>query len=628
MCGICGQLSFTGQDVQAASLERMAATLVHRGPDAQGIRVMGPAALGQRRLSIIDLSPTGTAPLSNEDATIWATLNGEIYNFRELRADLSARGHQFRTGTDTEVLVHLYEEYGDDCVRRLDGMFAFAIWDARRQRLLAARDRLGKKPLFYTKSSRALLFASSIAALLTDEHVSREPNYAAIDDFLTWQYVPSPETAFAGICKLGPARYLTCDREGHLSVQRYWQPPLATRDQPAPADTRELEGEIVEQLRQAVKKRMVADVPLGAFLSGGVDSSAVVALMAELSGQPVKTFSIGFEEAEFDELPYARELAQRYATEHHEFVVRADATSVLPDLVRQYGEPFADSSALPTYYLAKLTRQHVTVALSGDGGDENFGGYENYGIVSSWSAADAVPAAARRAMHAGVGELLERLPAHNLARRVGRASEMWAGGTAERFRLQTSILKPAEKRAAYTDQFRALIGVNARRTPADSPPPPNADPLAWMMWHDLQFYLPDCLMVKVDVASMASSLEVRSPLLDHHFVEFAAAIPSSLKRSGGEGKLIFKRALRTLVPSQTLDRPKKGFGVPLRRWFTAELLELVRGTLLDDRARRRGLFDPTFMTRLVDDHRSGRRDASARIWAFLCLELWFREFID
>ena len=628
MCGICGKLSFTGEDVQRSSLERMCAALVHRGPDAQGIQVMGPAALGQRRLSIIDLSPSGTAPLSNEDGSIWATLNGEIYNFQDLRAELSERGHRFRTGTDTEVLVHLYEEHGDDCVRRLDGMFAFAIWDSRRQRLLAARDRLGKKPLFYTRTPGALVFASSIGALLTDDRVSREPNYRALDDYLTRQYVPSPETAFAGIFKLGPARYLTCDREGTFAIGRYWQPPLAQADPHHQADTGELELEIVDRLRQAVRRRMVADVPLGAFLSGGVDSSAVVALMAGLSDRPVKTFSIGFEEAEFDELPYAREVSRRYGTDHHEFIVRAEAASVLPDLVRHFGEPFADSSALPTYYLSKLTRQHVTVALSGDGGDENCGGYENYGIVSSWGAADAVPAAARRAVQTGVGELVERLPGHDLTRRVGRAAEMWAADPAERFRLQTSIVKPGEKRAAYTDQFRHLIGLRPDTGQAPEVLPPNVDPLAWMMWHDLQFYLPDCLMVKVDVASMASSLEVRSPLLDHHFVEFAAAIPSRLKRAGTEGKVVLKRALRPLVPAATLDRPKKGFGVPLRRWFTADLLQLVRGTLLDDRARRRGLFDADFMTRLIGDHVAGRRDASARIWAFLCLELWFREFID
>ena len=628
MCGICGTLSLTGESADRGCLAGMCAALVHRGPDAEGIRVFGAVGLAQRRLSIIDLSPAGVAPLSNEDGTVWATLNGEIYNFQELRAELSARGHQFRTATDTEVLVHLYEEHGDGCVARLDGMFAFAIWDVGRQRLLAARDRLGKKPFYYTKTSRALVFASSIAALLTDPGVSAEPNFPAIDDFLTWQYVPSPETAFAGIFKLPAAHYLTCGAEGELAVERYWQPPLAPTGLPVPADTQSLEAELLERLRDAVRRRMVADVPLGAFLSGGVDSSAIVALMAGLSDRPVKTFSIGFEEAEFDELPYARELAGRYGTDHHEFVVRADAISILPELVRQYGEPFADPSALPTYYLSKMTRDYVTVALSGDGGDENFGGYENYGVVSSWAYADALPAGARRAVHSGVAGLVDRLPGHSAVRRAGRASEMLAANTADRFRLQSSILKPAEKRAAYTPRFQAMLAGTVKRVPALRPVPAGADPLAWMMWHDLQFYLPDCLMVKVDVASMASSLEVRSPLLDHHFVEFAARIPSSLKRDRGGSKRIFKRALAGLVPAATLNRPKKGFGVPLRQWFDSDLLGLVRGTLLDDRARRRGLFNPAFVERLIDDHVAARRDASTRLWAFLWLELWFREFID
>ena len=618
----------TDEDVDPGCLSGMCATLVHRGPDAEGIRVFGLAGLAQRRLSIIDLSPAGTAPLSNEDGTVWATLNGEIYNFRELRTELLARGHRFRTATDTEVLVHLYEEHGAGCVTRLDGMFAFAIWDVGRQQLLAARDRLGKKPFYYTKTSRALVFASSIAALLTDAGVSAAPNYAAIDDFLTWQYVPSPETAFAGIFKLPAAHRLTCGPDGQLDVHRYWQPPLAPAGLQVPGDTRELEAELLEGLREAVRRRMVADVPVGAFLSGGVDSSAIVALMSRESDRPVKTFSIGFEEAEFNELPYARELAHRYETDHHEFIVRADATSILPELVRHYGEPFADSSALPTYYLSKLTRQHVTVALSGDGGDENFGGYDNYRIVSSWGYADALPAGARRAVHSGVASLLDRLPEHTMARRAGRASEMLAADTAERFRLQSNILKPAEKRAAYTTSFQAMLSSTPRRGPALLALPRRADPLAWMMWHDLQFYLPDCLMVKVDVASMASSLEVRSPMLDHHFVEFATAIPSSLKRNTGGGKVILKRALAPLVPKSTLNRPKKGFGVPLRRWFDSELLELVRDTLLDERARRRDLFNAGFVSRLIDDHVAGRRDASARLWAFLWLELWFREFID
>ena len=630
MCGICGTVSFTGGDADRATLARMCGALVHRGPDGEGIHIAGPAGLAQRRLSIIDLSPRAVAPLANETRTIWVTLNGEIYNFQELRDELSARGHDFRTATDTEVIVHLYEEHGVECLSRLKGMFAFALWDAPQQRLFAARDRLGKKPFFYTKPSSAFVFASSAAALLTHPEVSAAPNYAALDDYLTYQYVPSPETAFAGIYKLPAGHYLTCGSGGDIQVRRYWQPPLAASDVKAAADARELEAELVERLSAAVRARLISDVPLGAFLSGGVDSSAVVALMARASSEPVKTFSIGFEDRDFDELPYARRLAEQYGTDHHEFIVRPDAAAVLPDLVRHYGEPFADPSALPTYYLSKMTRQEVTVALSGDGGDENFAGYENYRIVSAWGQADVVPGAARRAVHAGFDELLQRLPYHHVSARVGRASAMFASDLPERFRLQSSILKPEEKRAAYSARFHALLAASgpASDGPAALGADDDVDPVDWMAWHDLQFYLPDCLMVKVDVASMAHSLEVRAPFLDHELVEFAATIPSALKRNASGGKLILKRALAGIVPEETLERPKKGFGVPLRRWFGDELLDLARGTLLDERAGTRDLFRQDVVRQFIDDHAAGRRDWSHRLWALLWLELWFREFID
>ncbi len=630
MCGICGAVSFTGQDVQHDALARMCARLVHRGPDGEGIHVAGSAGLAQRRLSIIDLSPGAVAPLSNEDGTIWVTFNGEIYNFQELRTELAAKGHVFKTAGDTEVIVHLYEQEGLDCLSRLRGMFALAIWDGPKRRLLAARDRLGKKPLFYTRTPGSFIFASSIAALLANPDVTAEPNYRAVDDFLTYQYVPSPETAFKGIHKLPPGHFLICGPDAGIEVRRYWRPPLATRATARATNAEEIQSELLERLREAVRMRLISDVPLGAFLSGGVDSSAVVALMAQESDRPVKTFSIGFEEQDFDELPYARRLAERYGTEHHEFIVRPDATDILPELVRHYGEPFADASALPTYFLSKLTRQHVTVALSGDGGDENFSGYDNYRIVAAWNQADVLPGAARRAVRAGLEEVLQRLPYHPVSAKMGRASAMLASELDERFRLQSSILKPEEKRAAYTARFRALVADAGESPcgPASVPEEPDADPLDWMAWHDLQFYLPDCLMVKVDVASMANSLEVRAPLLDHEFVEFAARIPSALKRDATGGKVVFKRALAGLVPNETLERPKKGFGVPLRKWFGGDLHDLVRGTLLDERARRRDLFDAQMLRQMVDDHFAGRRDWSTRLWALVWLELWFREFID
>ena len=630
MCGICGQVNFTSTEVEQADLLRMCEALVRRGPDGQGVHVAGRAGLAQRRLSVIDLRTQGVAPLSNEDGTVWVTFNGEIYNFRELRADLEARGHQFRTNTDTEVIVHLYEEHGTGCVSRLHGMFAFAIWDTPRRRLLAARDRLGKKPFFYAETASALVFASSIASLRLNPAVSLEPDYRALDDFLTYQYVPSPQTAFKNVRKLQPAHYLLWEPGRGLSVERYWSPPLPLRRNGHQHDTRDLEAEVIQRLSQAVERRLVSDVPLGAFLSGGVDSSAVVGLMARASRGPVRTFSIRFDEPEFDESRHARAIAERFATDHHEFTVKPDAVAVLPQLVAEYGEPFGDSSALPSFYLSQLTRQHVTVALSGDGGDETFAGYENYGVVSSWNRADRLPLGVRRGFDSTIGTLVRQAPSTRTSRRLGRGSRMLAAPVPERFRLQSSIMKPEEKEAAYTALFHRLLDAHppADEGPAMAAIPDDVDPVDWMMWHDLQYYLPDCLMVKVDVASMAHGLEVRSPFLDHEFVEFAATIPASLKRDAEGGKKILKRALNGLVPEKTLHRPKKGFGVPLRRWFGTDLLELLRATLLDERSARRGLIDQRYIRRMIDDLTAGRHDWSARLWALLWLELWFREFID
>jgi asparagine synthase (glutamine-hydrolysing) len=626
MCGICGKVDFTGATVSEDLIDRMCRTLVHRGPDAQGIHVGPGIGLGQRRLSIIDLDARGVAPLANEDGSIWVTFNGEIYNFRELRTQLEERGHVFRTATDTEVLVHLYEEHGVDCVQHLRGMFAFALWDGPRRRLFLARDRLGKKPVFYALTSTAMIFGSEPGAVLADPSIEAQPDFAAIDAYLTYQYVPSPLTAFAGMAKLPPAHYAICEASGALQVVRYWQPPAG------PKSTRpveELREELMWRLREAVRMRLIADVPIGAFLSGGVDSSTVVALMSAESGHRVKTFSIGFEDAEFNELAFARTVAERYDTDHHEFIVRADAADVLPRLVHYYGEPFADSSALPTYYVSKMARASVTVALSGDGGDETFAGYENYRAVAKWNRYDGVPFPIRRAVAQGATAVLDRLPYMNSTSRAARGARMWAGPVPERFRLQTAIFKPLEKQAAYTPEFRAALDAHPLKpNVVDLGWDDDMDAVDWMMRHDQHFYLPDCLMVKTDIASMAHGLEVRCPLLDHTLVEFAATIPSHMKHSADEGKRIFKDTVRDLVPAAVLAKHKTGFGVPLARWLREDLSDMVRSTLLDNRARQRGLFVPSFVARLIDDHQSGRRDWSARIYALLFLELWFREFID
>jgi asparagine synthase (glutamine-hydrolysing) len=626
MCGICGKVSFKNNVVDRSLIANMCQRLIHRGPDDEGIYTSLHVGLGQRRLSIIDLSRGAVAPLPNEDGTIWVTFNGEIYNFQELKAELIEKGHVFRTATDTEVIVHLYEEYGTQCLTKMRGMFAFALWDSNQKRLFTARDRLGKKPFFYTKTSSSLIFGSEIQAILTDPEVSVSPNFAAIDQYLTYQYVPSPLTAFAGIFKLPPAHFLTCEANGAIEIHRYWSPPLLEKTTASPD---EIEAELLERLKEAVRLRLISDVPLGAFLSGGVDSASVVALMALESPKPVKTFSIGFEEEDYNELPYARLIAERYQTEHHEFTVKPAAAEILPLLVRHYGEPFADSSALPTYYVAKMTRQYVTVALSGDGGDENFSGYHHYRQLSQWAAADVIPQPARKAIASAMESILDRLPYQEATAKLSKALFMLGTQLPDRYNQQLSILKPQEKKACYTSYFKSLAKEIDTSDPlAELPWNDAMDALDWMMRHDQNFHLPDCWMVKVDIASMANSLEVRCPFIDHKLIEFTATIPSFLKRNSKGGKLILKNVMKGLLPPEILNKRKTGFGVPLAKWFRGELSDLVRAMLLDSTAQHRGLFEQRFTSKMVDEQLTGQRDWSNRLWAFLCLEMWFREFID
>jgi len=620
-------MTFDGSAVGADLVERMCRTLVHRGPDDQGLHVGPHIGLGQRRLSIIDLSPQAAPPLANEDQSIWVVFNGELYNFRQLREELKSKGHVFGTSCDTEVIPHLYEEYGTECLARMRGMFAFALWDGRRRRLFAARDRLGQKPFCYARNGTALVFGSEIKAITVDPDVSVAPNYHAIDLYLRYQYVPSPLTAFEGISKLPPGHFLTCQADGTLNVQRYWQPPLGPCSTARPED---LEAELVHRLRESVRMRMISDVPLGAFLSGGIDSGTVVALMAMESSDPVKTFSIGFEDDTHNEMPYARLPAERYGTEHHEYVVKPRAADVLPLLVTHYNEPFADSSALPTYYVSKMTRQGVTVALSGDGGDESFCGYSHYAQALRWGRADVLPGALRHAALAPLEAVLGLMPYNHLTGRGVRACNMVRSRWPQRYLSQVSIFKAEERRACYTRRFKALLGAGHDRMdrPARLAMPAGTEPLDWMMCHDQSFYLPDCLTVKTDIASMANSLELRSPFLDHDLVEFAATIPSRLKRDASGGKAILKRAVSTIVPQRVVNKPKTGFSIPLARWLREDLAETVRGTLLDDRCHRRGLIKPRFVRRMIDELAAGRDKWSSRLWALLFLELWFGEFID
>ena len=628
MCAIAGVVLRDGRPSDAEEAVRaMCRAMAHRGPDGEGIVRCGPAVLGHRRLAIIDLSPSAAQPMGLPDGSLWIVFNGEIYNFQELRRDLEGRGHAFRTRSDTEVILHAYQEYGDECVGKLRGMFAFALWDERRRRLFAARDRLGKKPFFYRLDERGFTFASKLQGLAADPTAPPlEPDPRALDLYLTYGYVPHPRSAFKGVRKLSPAHHLVYEADDDVvREQRYWR---ARREPKLRISEREAREETLRLLREAVRLRLISDVPLGAFLSGGVDSSMVVALMAERG--PVRTFSIGFREPEYDERRYAAAVAARYATRHTEFVVEPDAAAVLPLLVRHYGEPFADSSAIPSYYLARMTREHVTVALNGDGGDEAFGGYERYAAAGLAGRLDWIPRGALGTAAAVVRSLDRRPRKSGVLHRAGRFLEAMGRDPVGRYATWMVYFDDGEKAALYTEDFACAAG--------------GSDSLAWLrqayadadatdfvdrtMAADLETYLPGDLLVKMDIATMANSLEARSPLLDHELVEFAARLPVGWKVRGLSTKRLLKRIARRFLPREVIDRPKMGFGVPIDRWLRRELRELAEDCLFGRRAASRGYFRPQFLRGLLEEHRSGRRRHHHLIWALLMLELWHREFID
>ncbi len=604
----------------------MCALVEHRGPDARGVFLEDGVGLGIQRLAIIDLE-AGDQPIFNEDRSVVVVLNGEIYNYVELRERLQRSGHRLTTQTDTEVIVHLYEDHGEDCVNFLRGMFAFAIWDRRRGRLLLARDRLGKKPLFYSHCDKTIWFASEPRAILADPQVPRDVNFRAIDSFLQLSYVPHPESAFAALRKVPPAHTLSWE-DGRFETRRYWKLTYASK--PSGGSSAEREEMLREQLLEATRLRLRSDVPLGAFLSGGVDSSAVVAAMAREASGRVKTFSIGFAADEFDETPYAREVAKLFDTDHHELRVEPNALEILPRLVWHYGEPFADISAIPSFHLAELTRQHVTVALNGDGGDESFAGYRRYVAYRLMERLRYVPRPLWRlgaTMSEQLGSGAQVDGARARASRFARAMLM---EPADRHRIWMNCLSRSELDQLYTPEFANNLGANlVEHTLEDAYAASDADSeLERLLDTDVNTYLPGQLLVKIDIATMASSLEVRSPLLDHQLMETAAALPVSDKVRGFTTKHIFKQALRPWLPEHILDRRKSGFGVPLANWFRSELRELPRDVLLDERSASRGIFRTEALETLIDDHLGGRRDNSGRLWSLIQLELWLRTYID
>ena len=622
MCGIAGILRVDGAPAGADLLGAMTSAIAHRGPDGDGFFCDGSVGLGHRRLAIIDLA-TGDQPMATEDGSVVLVFNGEIYNFRELRRELEGRGATFRTTSDTEVILQAYEAWGVDCLPRLRGMFAFALWDRPRRRLFLARDRVGIKPLVYAWDGRRLLFGSEIKALLEDPGLPREIDWQALRDFLTLHYIPGPRTIFQAIRKLPPASYLLLDLErGEPEVHRYWD--LRFAPDPRPSEAEWLEG-LRWHLTDAVRSHLVSDVPIGAFLSGGVDSSTVVALMAQATEGRVRTFSIGFDDADFDELRHARDVARRYDTQHFEYVVKPNALDTLPRLAWQFDEPFADSSALPTYYVSKITREHVTVALSGDGGDENFVGYTRYARASRLhERLDGFPAVLARP--------LLRLAARLLpggVRGQGYLDMLGAGPVDRYFKLMAyqrsetlrSLLSPAAREhvepVVTPDLFRRLAAEG--RAP---------DYVSALQYLDIHCYLPEDILTKVDRTSMAVSLETRVPLLDHVLMEYVATMPTALKFKEGAGKVILKRAMAGDLPAGILERRKMGFGLPIASWFRGELTDYVRDVLDGRRTRQRGLVDPRAVSALLDEHQGGGRDRSGQIWALLALEEWARRWLD
>jgi asparagine synthase (glutamine-hydrolysing) len=621
VCGFAGKLFFDrSRIVDHDLLERMARAIAHRGPDDQGVWTDGPIGLASRRLAVIDLSQRAHQPMASVDGCLYIAYNGEVYNFQTLRAELERAGKRFRSTSDTEVLLALYERDGTQMVRHLRGMFAFAIWDGPRRRLVLARDRLGKKPVFYFQHQHGLTFGSEPKALLQDPDVPAEPDEEALALYLGLGYVPAPWSAFRGMKKLPPA-HLAVVENGQLRLERYW----TLCYQPKRRESEEaLAEELRARLSEAVRLRLISDVPFGALLSGGIDSSIVVALMRREHSGPIKTFSIGFDEPRYDESTHAAVVARYFGTDHRPLTVRPDALALLEQLVWHYNEPFADSSALPSMALCQHARSEVTVALNGDGGDESFVGYERYLALSAAGRLDGLPLSVRKRL----AQLAQLLP--DGAPKTGSYR-------ARRF-AEALALAPLDRYVAWTGLFSAEMRRRLTRGCLDA----SSERLLGSLWDgadgdgvieaavrsDVLLYLPDDLLVKMDIASMSQSLEVRSPFLDHEIVEFAASLPLRLKLKGRTLKYLLRRAFRNDLPASILERPKMGFGVPLDRWFRTDLRKLSRDVLLDSTAMRRGYFDPAEVRRYLDEHASGRNYHHHRLWALLMFELWHRAFID
>lgn len=618
MCGIAGYFALDRR-ADTASVRAMCDQIRHRGPDDDGYHVDGGCAIGMRRLSIIDLS-TGHQPISNEDGSVWVVFNGEIYDYQELRADLLARGHRFKTHSDTETLVHLYEEYGVEGIAQLRGMFAYAIWNARKRELLLVRDRFGKKPLYYAVLPNGIWFGSELKCL-RPAGIPLDVDAEALRQYFRFSYIPDPLTPFEQVKKLEPGSWLTYSHTGEVRRGRYWRMPAPTENETL-SDPSQLYQNLRQVFDDSVRMRMIADVPLGAFLSGGIDSSSVVASMALQSPEPIKTFSIGFEEDSYNELQYAAVVAERYKTEHHTLTVRPDSAELVPRLVWHFDEPFADSSAIPTFLVSQFAAQHVKVVLTGDGGDELFAGYPNFQALEGHRKFDSIPQPLRRAIGALSGWLPYQAYGKNYLWMISRPTALeryFEFGHTQHY-LSSNLLNGGWMMPLEEDTLRRAF--------PDCLLPNGADIVSQALYFEATAKLTGDMLVKVDRMSMANSLEVRCPLLDHKLAELAAGIPRSWKMRGGVGKFCFIEAMKERLPDVVWNRPKRGFSVPIREWLRGPLREMLYDHLTGPRFLERGFVSPRFLNTLIQEHIDWRRDNRQPLWALLMLELWFRQWQD
>jgi len=628
MCGIVGILNLKEKRaIDKQLLKKMADVINYRGPDAEGYYIDDYCGLGHRRLSIIDLSEKGKQPMSNEDGSIWIVFNGAIYNFQEIRDELEKKGHKFNSNSDTEVIIHGYEEYGENILHQLRGMFAFAIWDSPNKKLFLARDRLGQKPLLYYKDEDKFIFASELKCLLQNESVKRDINLKSLSNYLNYGYVPAPKSIIQNVFKLLPGHYLTFVNN-KINIKKYWDISFNNViNKPEDYFTKK----IIKNLKDATKLRMISDVPLGAFLSGGIDSSAVVAMMSEYSDSPIKTFAIGFKEEKYNELGYAKLVAEKYDTDHKEFIVEPDAINILPKLVWHYNEPFADSSALPSYYVANLTRKYVKVALNGDAGDENFAGYHRYVQDDVLKYVNYLP---KPIFTKILNPLTKHLPESrrnvlmNFLRRLKIALKI-ASFSREEMYIRRMLTFDDELKNEISSSKLNSLDISGKRLLLDEFEKCRTnDFINQRLFVDIKRYLPDDLLVKVDIATMANSLEARSPFLDYKFMEFNSTIPPKLKLNGSQTKYIFKKALRPYLPKKILYRNKMGFGIPLEEWFENQFNDITEDTLLSRKSIKRGYFKKDKIEKLIYDHKKKIKNNGSKLWSLLWLELWHRIYID